>query len=93
MSLLAAPEVFAVAHRAGARPRSAAALRAASAALARLARRVESRAFAEQRDAARRAAAARPALPRVEFHAEAGAPEGALFVDGHLVGHLPVARL
>lgn len=24
----------------------------------------------------------------VEFHAEAGAPEGALYVDGELVGHL-----
>ena len=26
--------------------------------------------------------------PLLEFHAEAGAPEGALFVDGHLVAHL-----
>ena len=24
--------------------------------------------------------------PRLEFHAEAGAPEGALYVDGQLVG-------
>jgi hypothetical protein len=32
--------------------------------------------------------------PRVEFHAEAGAPEGALYVDGRLVGWLPgVSRL
>ena len=31
----------------------------------------------------------RPACdPRIEFHAEAGAPEGALFVDGELVGWL-----
>jgi len=30
----------------------------------------------------------------IEFHAEAGAPEGALYVDGQLVGHLPgVCRL
>jgi hypothetical protein len=30
----------------------------------------------------------------VEFHAEAGAPEGALYVDGELVGRLPgVTRL
>lgn len=30
----------------------------------------------------------------LEFHAEAGAPEGALYVDGQLVGHLPgVQRL
>ena len=29
-----------------------------------------------------------------EFYAEAGAPEGALYVDGHLVGYLPgVTRL
>jgi hypothetical protein len=25
----------------------------------------------------------------LEFHHEAGAPEGALYVDGRLVGHLP----
>ena len=32
--------------------------------------------------------------PRVEFHAEAGAPEGALFVDGRFVGWLEgVTRL
>ncbi len=29
---------------------------------------------------------------RFEFHAEAGAPEGALYVDGELVGHLPGVR-
>lgn len=42
-----------------------------------------------------------PARPRdsalasvIEFHAEAGAPEGALYVDGRLVAHLPgVSRL
>jgi hypothetical protein len=28
----------------------------------------------------------------IEFHAEAGAPEGALYVDGQLVGHLPGVR-
>jgi hypothetical protein len=28
-------------------------------------------------------------LPRVEFHADAAAPEGALYVDGVLFGHLP----
>lgn len=33
-------------------------------------------------------------LPSVEFHAEAGAPEGALYMDGVLVGHLVgVSRL
>jgi hypothetical protein len=32
--------------------------------------------------------------PLLEFHAEAGAPEGALYVDGQLVGTLPgVTRL
>jgi hypothetical protein len=44
------------------------------------------------------ALASRPAMaksdPRFEFHAEAGAPEGALYVDGRLVGWLPgVSRL
>ena len=38
------------------------------------------------------AAAAEPAeishAPLVEFHAEAGAPDGALYIDGLLVGHL-----
>lgn len=28
------------------------------------------------------------AAPVLEFYAEAGAPEGALYVDGKLVGHL-----
>jgi hypothetical protein len=35
-------------------------------------------------------------LPEVEFHAlylEAGAPEGALYLDGEFVGVLPVSRL
>lgn len=31
--------------------------------------------------------------PELEFYAEAGAPEGALYVDGQLFGTLPVARL
>ncbi len=32
--------------------------------------------------------------PRLEFYAEAGAPEGALYVDGELFGRLPgVGRL
>ena len=30
--------------------------------------------------------------PRFEFHAEVGAPEGALYVDGHLVGWIPGVR-
>ncbi len=34
------------------------------------------------------------AVASVEFHAEAGAPEGALYIDGVLVGHLSgVSRL
>lgn len=40
--------------------------------------------------AERVAPAAHPPLPDavIEFHAEAGAPEGALYVNGQLVGHL-----
>lgn len=30
----------------------------------------------------------RLAEPVIEFHAEAGAPEGALYVDGRLIGHV-----
>ena len=60
-------------------------LRSASVVLARLAR---SLAVAE------RARERPPAELVLEFYAEAGAPEGALFVDGHLVGYLPgVKRL
>lgn len=54
----------------------AAALRAASRALDRLALRL---AHIERRE---------PAEPVLEFYAEAGAPEGALYVDGRLVGIL-----
>ncbi len=32
-------------------------------------------------------------LPEVEYCAEAGAPEGALFVNGEYIGRLDVARL
>lgn len=62
-------------------------LRSASAALARQARDVarplhaRQRRLRDQRDAC------------VEFHAEAGAPEGALYVDGELVGYIDVRRL
>lgn len=31
-------------------------------------------------------------LPMLEFHAEAGAPEGALYVDGQWVANLPGVR-
>lgn len=58
-------------------------LRAAGMALDRLARHLV-------RGKAHRVAAG----PRFEFHAEAGAPEGALYVDGQLVGRLDgVTRL
>ena len=58
-------------------------LRAASAALARLAQRLQaSESLPVQ------------AEPMLEFYAEAGAPEGALYVDGQLVGVLEgVTRL
>lgn len=33
-------------------------------------------------------------VPSIEFHAEAGAPEGALYIDGVLFGHLTgISRL
>jgi hypothetical protein len=60
-------------------------LRSASAALARRAREVARPLHARQRRLAPEAT--------FEFHADAGAPEGALFVDGELVGYLDVRRL
>lgn len=78
MSPLAAPGVHPV------RQLAALALRHASRLLVRLARRL-----ARHRSGMRRL---RP--PELEFYAEAGAPEGALYLDGELVGHLPgVTRL
>lgn len=63
---------------------AAIALRSASVALARLSRRLRA---AQAVHRARRA-------PELEFYAEAGAPEGALYVDGEYVGHVPgVTRL
>jgi len=60
-------------------------LRSASVALARLARSLA---------AAERARNSTPAEKVFEFYAEAGAPEGALYLDGQLVGYLPgVKRL
>ena len=79
---LAAPRSSALRHLA------AASLRQASRVLARLARQLA--AVPHARPAPARA---RP-LPVLEFYAEAGAPEGALYLDGELVGHLPgVTRL
>jgi hypothetical protein len=60
-----------------AREAAAEALRRASAALARLARRI-----------AQAPAPVASADPQLEFYAEAGAPEGALYLDGKLVGRL-----
>jgi hypothetical protein len=60
-------------------------LRAASAALARQARTVAQPLHARQRRLVPE--------PIYEFHAEAGAPEGALYVDGKFVGVLEVTRL
>ena len=42
---------------------------------------------------ARRPAPHPQTLPRLEFHAEAGAPEGALYIDGEYIGRLDVTRL
>lgn len=55
-------------------------LHGASRSLARLAAALASRPVAPKSD------------PRFEFHAEAGAPEGALYVDGRLVGWLAGVR-
>jgi len=55
---------------------AAGALRSTSAMLARLARRLAVRRSSHRADA------------RLEFYAEAGAPEGALYLDGQLVGWL-----
>ena len=66
------------------RARSAAAwaLRAASLALDRLAQHI----------AAPIAAAHHRGDMKIEFHAESGAPEGALYVDGKLIGWLEGVR-
>ena len=66
------------------RPLAAALLRQASRLLARLARKL----------AVAQAAPQSQAEPRFEFYAEAGAPEGALYLDGELIGYLPgITRL
>lgn len=63
---------------------AALALRSASVALARLSRRVRAAQAARQLQRA----------PELEFYLEAGAPEGALYLDGDYVGHVPgVQRL
>jgi len=68
-----------------ARRAAAAALRTASAVLARMARRVA---------VAPAPAPAERMSSTLEFYADAGAPEGALYLDGKLVGFLPgVKRL
>lgn len=59
-----------------ARHAAAGALRSASAVLARLARRLAVSSAKRRTD------------PQLEFYAEAGAPEGALYLDGQLVGWL-----
>jgi hypothetical protein len=61
----------------------AAALCQASALLARL---------AQQLATPDRRGELEPDPPTLEFHAEAGAPEGALYVNGRLVGHLEGVR-
>jgi hypothetical protein len=56
-------------------------LRGASAALARLSRRL-----------AQPAGRITHPIPQLEFYAEAGAPEGALYLDGQLVGWISGVR-
>ena len=65
-----------------ARHLAAAVLRSASAVLARLAHRV----------AAPPLPPTKPPPRELEFYASAGAPEGALYLDGELVGWLPSVR-
>lgn len=60
----------------GVRAVSIAVLRAASRALDALAARLQP----EEREAS--------SIGVVEYHAEAGAPEGALYIDGQLVGYV-----
>ncbi len=60
------------------------ALRRAGAALSRWGRRLT---------LADTLASAAADLPLLEFHAEAGAPEGALFVNGRYAGRIDVQRL
>ncbi len=70
----------------GVRRLAAAGLRGASITLAHLSRRVSVPSAME--------AASRAAPGHLEFYADAGAPEGALYLDGELVGYLPgVTRL
>jgi hypothetical protein len=77
--LLLRPETPARPVRDAARRLAAGLLLVASAALARVAAALEP---------SPKAVPARSCEPRFEFHAEAGAPEGALYVDGELVGKL-----
>jgi len=56
------------------------ALRSASTLLARLSRQLAGR------------TPRRPVDPLLEYHAEAGAPEGALYVDGRFVGFVDGVR-
>jgi hypothetical protein len=65
---------------------AAALLGAASAALARRARDVARPLHARQRRRSQHDVS-------IEFHAEAGAPEGALYVDGRFVGYVDAQRL
>jgi hypothetical protein len=76
----------------GARAMLGALLAAAGAALESVAQRL---AQADARAAEREALAVREGVEALlEFHADAGAPEGALYVDGQLVGYLSgVSRL
>ena len=65
--------------------------------LSRSLRRLAARLLRVARHLARAAGSAgRPAraeLPRIEYHGEAGAPEGALYIDGEYIGRLDVRRL
>jgi len=66
------------------------ALRRGSRWLSRCSRRLEATALARQRAAPSFDVAIDPVI---EFHAEAGAPEGALYVDGRFIGLIDTRRL
>ena len=75
-------------------PPSSAGRRLADAALRRASRTLARWARTARRLVSAKASACPRLPPELEFYAEAGAPEGALYVDGQYLCHLPgVTRL
>ena len=84
--MLIEPYSLALSHPALPAAEPSALRRAAAVALQRASRSLGSLAARVTQAPARPVASA--AAPVLEFYAEAGAPEGALYVDGRLVAHL-----